>query len=103
MSTLGGKAEGTKIVTCHIGKSALCVKHSTPDLRLVTSGEYPDFTYAAETSVQAVVFVKVVKRSEGNQIPPSIFDYFFGFCLIVKLHITELQLKHIIANMPAPP
>lgn len=43
------------------------------------SGEYPDFTYAAETSVQAVVFVKVVKRSEGNQIPPSIFDYFFGF------------------------
>lgn len=43
------------------------------------SGEYPDFTYAAETSVQAVVFVKVVKRSEANQVPPSIFDYFFGF------------------------
>lgn len=43
------------------------------------SGEYPDFTYAAESSVQAVVFVKVIKRSEGNQMPPSIFDYFFGF------------------------
>lgn len=43
------------------------------------SGEYPDFTYAAESSVQAVVFVKVVKRVEGGQMPPSIFDYFFGF------------------------
>lgn len=43
------------------------------------SGENTDFTYAAETSVKAVVFVKVVKRSEGSQMPPSIFDYFFGF------------------------
>lgn len=43
------------------------------------SGEYPDFTYAAEMSVKAVVFVKVVKRIEGQQIPPSIFDYFFGY------------------------
>lgn len=51
-----------------------------PSVRNVSiSGEYPDFTYAAETSVQAVVFVKVVKRSEGNQIPPSIFEYFFGY------------------------
>lgn len=43
------------------------------------SGEFPDFTYAAEKSVQAVVFVKVVKRSEGKMIPPSILDYFFGY------------------------
>ena len=40
------------------------------------SGEYPDFTYAAETSVKAVVYVKVVKRSE---VPSSLFEYFFGF------------------------
>lgn len=51
-----------------------------PQVRNVNfSGEYPDFTYAAETSVQAVVFVKVVKRGAESQIPPSIFEYFFGF------------------------
>ena len=43
------------------------------------SGEYPDFTYAAETSVKAVVYVKVVKRSEQPQAPSSLFEYFFGF------------------------
>ena len=43
------------------------------------SGEYPDFTYAAESSVNAVVFVKVVKRSEQPQGPSSLFEYFFGF------------------------
>ncbi|HIZ86446.1 MAG TPA: Do family serine endopeptidase [Candidatus Coprenecus stercoravium] len=43
------------------------------------SGEYPDFTYAAESSVNAVVYVKVVKRSEQPQGPSSLFEYFFGF------------------------
>lgn len=53
---------------------------NTPAVRDVNfSGEYPDFTYAAEMSVKAVVFVKVVKRIEGQQLPPSIFDYFFGY------------------------
>ena len=43
------------------------------------SGDYPDFTYAAESSVNAVVYVKVVKRSEQPQGPSSLFEYFFGF------------------------
>jgi len=44
------------------------------------SGEYPDFTYAAENSVKAVVFVKVIKRSEQQQqVPNDLFEYFFGF------------------------
>ncbi len=38
--------------------------------------EYPDFTYAAESSVDAVVYVKVV--SQGSSNPSSIFDFFFG-------------------------
>ena len=42
------------------------------------SGEYPDFTYAAESCVNAVVYVKVVKRNE-SQAPSSLFEYFFGF------------------------
>ena len=37
------------------------------------TGEFPDFTYAAETSVKAVVYVKVVKRSEQPQGPSSLF------------------------------
>ncbi len=42
-------------------------------------GSGMDFTYAAEKSVQAVVFVKVVKRSERPQAPSTLLEYFFGF------------------------
>ena len=43
------------------------------------SGEFPDFTYAAESCVKAVVYVKVIKRSEVPEGPSSLFEYFFGF------------------------
>lgn len=53
---------------------------SSANLRNVNiSSEYPDFTYAAEECVKAVVFVKVVKSSSRQDVPSSIFDYFFGF------------------------
>ena len=39
---------------------------------------WPDFTYAAETAVDAVVYVKVISTSTTTQ-PQSIFDYFFGY------------------------
>lgn len=52
---------------------------STPELKNVSISEnYPDFTYAAEMSVKAVVYVKVVKRTEEN-MPSSILEYFFGY------------------------
>ena len=38
---------------------------------------WPDFTYAAESAVDAVVYVKVVSTSV-QQAPSSIFDFFFG-------------------------
>ena len=38
---------------------------------------YPDFTYAAETSVKAVVHVKVTKK--GIEQPYTIYDFFFGY------------------------
>ena len=41
-------------------------------------GEYPDFTYAAEASVEAVVFVKVLKRTQGSYAP-SILDLLLGY------------------------
>ncbi|MGE4414412.1 MAG: Do family serine endopeptidase [Bacteroidales bacterium] len=39
--------------------------------------EFPDFTFAAENAVKAVVHVKVVKK--GTTQPYSIFDFFFGY------------------------
>ena len=44
----------------------------------LTQENWPDFTYAAETAVDAVVYVKVSSTSTSNQ-PQSIFDYFFGY------------------------
>ena len=38
--------------------------NSSPFRQVSISAEYPDFTYAAEESVKAVVFVKVVKKQE---------------------------------------
>ena len=39
---------------------------------------WPDFTYAAESAVDAVVYVKVTSTQAQPQVPGSIFDYFFG-------------------------
>lgn len=39
--------------------------------------DFPDFTFAAEHAVKAVVHVKVVKK--GRSTPYSIFDFFFGY------------------------
>ena len=41
--------------------------------------DYPDFTYAAEASVDAVVYVKVVAKDVISRGPSSIFDFFFGY------------------------
>ena len=41
---------------------------------------WPDFTYAAESAVDAVVYVKVTSSPNvQQQTPESIFDFFFGF------------------------
>lgn len=40
--------------------------------------DYPDFTYAAESAVDAVVYVKVSVPVRQIQAPSSIFDFFFG-------------------------
>ena len=44
----------------------------------LTQDNYPDFTYAAETAVDAVVYVKVSATQTIQQAPNSIFDFFFG-------------------------
>ena len=41
--------------------------------------DYPDFTYAAETAVEAVVYVKVTIKSQPQQYPgDDLFRFFFG-------------------------
>ncbi|MBE6250316.1 MAG: Do family serine endopeptidase [Bacteroidales bacterium] len=44
----------------------------------LSQNDYPDFTYAAETAVDAVVYVKVSATQTIQQSPGSIFDFFFG-------------------------
>ena len=39
--------------------------------------DYPDFTYAAESAVEAVVYVEVTVQSQSRSIDP--FEFFFGF------------------------
>ena len=45
----------------------------------LSQDNYPDFTYAAETAVDAVVYVKASSTQTIQQNPGSIFDFFFGF------------------------
>ena len=40
---------------------------------------WPDFTYAAESAVDAVVYVKVTSTQTSQRVPNDIFDFFFGF------------------------
>lgn len=49
----------------------------------VVTRNVPDFSDAAETSVQAVVYVKVVQKAK-YQSPNSIFDLLFGFAQTPK-------------------
>ena len=58
------------------------VNNDTPQFRTVnlSHDNWPDFTYAAESAVDAVVYVKVTKTSSSRQqVPNSIFDFFFGY------------------------
>ena len=45
----------------------------------LSQDNWPDFTYAAESAVDAVVYVKVTTTQTMQQGPSSIFDYFFGY------------------------
>ena len=44
----------------------------------LSGDNWPDFTYAAESAVDAVVYVKVKATQAAPEMPGSIFDFFFG-------------------------
>lgn len=49
--------------------------------RVISTAGVASFSDAAETAVQTVVYVKVVKRAKANR-PSSLFDMLFGFAEI---------------------
>lgn len=62
----------------------LVSEENGPDARSrVVTRDVPDFSDAAETSVQAVVYVRVVQKAK-YQSPNSIFDLLFGFAQTPK-------------------
>lgn len=63
--------ERTTVTAYHDG-----AQYRTVNLAL---DDYPDFTYAAESAVDAVVYVKVTVKDNPRQTPNSIFDFFFGY------------------------
>ena len=44
----------------------------------LSEDNWPDFTYAAESAVDAVVYVRVKATETAQEMPGSIFDFFFG-------------------------
>ena len=63
------------------GMTSVEASHDAGMFRTVNlqQDNWPDFTYAAESAVDAVVYVKVTSTQSVQQAPSSIFDYFFGF------------------------
>ena len=61
-------------------QSATLVAADAPQFRTVSlsTDNWPDFTYAAESAVDAVVYVKVKASASTQAMPNSIFDFFFG-------------------------
>ena len=64
-------SEPTTVVTDAAGNT---VEYRTVNL---ADSDYPDFTYAAETAVESVVYVEVTVQSQSRSIDP--FEFFFGF------------------------
>lgn len=62
------------------GKSSKVYYYPEGDTPVVRASfsphEFPDFTFAAENAVKAVVHVKVTKKSSSQ--PYSLFDFFYG-------------------------
>ena len=82
LSAVVGGLTAFGVVRVMSGKGATVVQGAdSVSFRTVSlnNDNYPDFTYAAETCVDAVVYVKVSATQTIQQNPGSIFDFFFGF------------------------
>ena len=78
----GGLTAYAVVKTVNTGDSAVAdASHESGMFRTVNlqQDNWPDFTYAAESAVDAVVYVKVTSTQTMQQAPSSILEYFFGF------------------------
>ena len=67
------------VVSCRLGQGTQYVYEERPvngHVQLEASS-YPDFTFAAEHAIKAVVHVMVVKKGQENAY--SLYDFFFGY------------------------
>ena len=82
LSALAGGLTAYAVVHFTAGDNVQVI-HDTDGAKFRTvslqQDNWPDFTYAAETAVDAVVYVKVSSTQTMQQAPGSIFDFFFGF------------------------
>ncbi len=69
------KASNLSVPSDEISTSANGSAYRTVNL---SQSEYPDFTYAAESAVDAVVYVKVTIASKQNYVQDPFFRFFFG-------------------------
>jgi Do/DeqQ family serine protease len=78
----GGLTAYAVVKTVNTGDSTVAAaSHESGMFRTVNlqQDNWPDFTYAAESAVDAVVYVKVTSTQTMQQAPSSILEYFFGF------------------------
>ena len=81
LSALAGGLTAYAVVNFTSAQTVQTISGSdTAQFRTVSLAQdnYPDFTYAAESAVDAVVYVKVSSTQTMQQGPSSIFDFFFG-------------------------
>lgn len=75
----GGTAFGV-VKACNVTATETLISRDGDIYRTVnlTDTDYPDLTYAAESSVDAVVYVEVTVKAKQYQMDP-LLRYFFGF------------------------
>ena len=70
------KANENNLIPTRLNGETGSVEYRTVNL---ADSDYPDFTYAAETAVQAVVYVEVTVQQTTRSRGIDPFEYFFGF------------------------
>ena len=83
LSALAGGLTAYAVVQCTMPEGNRAGQQVSADGSLfrtvnLSQDNWPDFTYAAESAVDAVVYVKVMSTQTMQQAPSSIFDFFFG-------------------------
>lgn len=83
LKTVENKIKDSEAIAEIVSRSGDSAKKSAPERRIVTTN-VANFSDAAESAVQAVVYVKVTQKAKYQQQPSSILDLLFGFAQTPK-------------------